>query len=173
MVTITATAPIDGPAVLPDALIEQYVKPGEGQELLIDSLRLTALMWVEQHTGHALTRRQWTAVFTGFDDTLWLTRKPVRAVSAVAYTGGTAEAVARWDRSGRVVPVSGQRWPVTDGPVTVTFDAGYDDVGIEAPALRVAALMLVKHLFDGGSVGDVPATVTALLDAQYRTPVIS
>ncbi|MGT2515119.1 hypothetical protein ACVOMT_13625 [Sphingomonas panni] len=171
MVTITAAAPIDGPAVLPDALIEQYVKPGEGQELLVDSLRLTALMWVEQHTGHSLTRRQWTAVFDRFDDTLWLSRKPVRAVVTVAYPGGLADTIARWDRAGRIVAISGQHWPVTCGPVAITFDAGYDDVATEAPALRVAALMMVKHLFDGGSVDDVPATVTALLDAQYRTPV--
>lgn len=166
-----AAAPIDGPAMLPDALIDQYVKPGEGQELLIDSLRLTALLWVEQHTGHALTRRAWTAAFDGFDDPLWLARAPVHGVSAVAYSGGDAAAVAQWDRSGRVTPVAGQHWPAGGGPVSVTFDAGYDDVAVEAPALRVAALLLVKHLFDGGSVDDVPATVTALLDAQYRTPV--
>ncbi len=174
MLTITATAPIDGPAVLPDALIEQYVKPGEGQELLIDSLRLTALMWVEQHTGHALTRRQWAAVFTGFDGALWLNRQPVRAVASVEYIDTSdqpATVRVRWERNGRLLPLQEPRWPATGGPVTVTFDAGYDDVGTEAPALRVAALMMVKHLFDGGSVNDVPATVTALLDAQYRTPV--
>ncbi|KZE09133.1 MULTISPECIES: head-tail connector protein [Sphingomonas] len=174
MVTITAAAPIDGPAVLPDALINQYVKPGEGQELLVDSLRLTALMWVEQHTGHSLARRQWTAVFNRFDGALWLKRQPVRSVASVAYTDTgdqPATVRVRWDRNGRVLPVQEPRWPVACGPITVTFDAGYDDVATEAPGLQVAALMMIKHLFDGGSVDDVPATVTALLDAQYRTPV--
>ncbi len=171
MVTITATAPIDGSAVLPDALIDQFVKPGEGQQLLIESLRLTALMWVEQHTRHVLTRRQFVAVFNGFADPLWLDRTPIHAVTAITYAGGDAGAVARWERSGRIAPATGQRWPASSGPITIAFDAGYDDVGTEAPALRVAALMMVKHLFDGGSVDDVPATVTALLDAQYRTPV--
>ncbi len=42
MANLVAAAPIDGAAVLPDALIEQYVKPGDDQAMLIDSLRLTA-----------------------------------------------------------------------------------------------------------------------------------
>jgi hypothetical protein len=52
------------------------------------------------------------------------------------------------------------------------FEAGYDDVASEAPALQIAALLMMLHLYVGGSLKDVPNTVTLLLDTQYRTPVI-
>lgn len=179
VVSIKAAAPIDGAAALPDALVDQYVKPAADQQELLNGFRLTALMWVEKHTGHSVQRRRWLAVYTGFGDQTRLPREPVHGVQDVVYLDGAGRPQAAdglWrliDTS--LVPLAG-RWPATDrrgGSVSITFDAGYDDLGTEAPALRIAALMMMKHLYDGGSIDDVPTTVTLLLDAQYRTPVIS
>lgn len=179
MVTIIPAAPLDGPAVLPDALVDQYVKPEAGQAALLDAFRLTALTWVEQHTSRSLVRRRWIAMFDGFDDIMRLPRDPVRSVISLAYVdqnGIVANGEGLWRIAGaRLLPAINTTWPITadrGSAVTVTFEAGYDDVASEAPALQVAALLLMKHLFDGGSLNDVPATVTLLLDAQYRTPVI-
>lgn len=179
MVTIMPAAPLDGLAVLPEALVDQYIKPGRDQAALLSAFRLTALDWVERHTKRSLARRQWVAMFDGFDDVLRLPCEPVRDVASVSYvnaTGLPTSGTGIWRLSGaHIVRAFGSQWPVTAdraAAVTVTFDAGYDDVGTEAPALQIAALMLMKHLFDGGSIDDVPATVTMLIDAQYRTPVI-
>lgn len=179
MVTIMPAAPLDGPAILPDVLVNQYVKPGGDQAALLDAFRLTALDWVERHTSRSLKRRRWIAMYDGFEDVMRLPREPVRDVVALGYidqSGTAANGAGLWRTVGaQVLPAVNVRWPQTAdrvGSVIVTFEAGYDDVGVEAPALRIAALMLMKHLFDGGSIDDVPATVTLLLDAQYRTPVI-
>ena len=177
MVTIKPAAPIDGAAVLPDDLVDQYVKPAGDQVALLSAFRLTALDWVERHTGRSLTRRRWISRFDGFEMTLRLPRSPVREVVAVSYSGGAGAidlAPADWRLIGddMLNPAAG-RWPVSAGPVTVVFDAGYDNVSQDAPGLRIAALMMVKHLFDGGSLDDAPATIAMLIDAQYRTPVMA
>lgn len=179
MVTITSAAPIDGPAILPNALIDQHIKPGDEQAALMNAFRLTALSWVENHTSHSLKRRRWVAAYNGFDDKLRLPREPVRDVISVGYVdrnGVTADSAGLWRLAGaQIVPAVNARWPETadcTDAVTVTFEAGYDDVATEAPALQVAALLLMLHLYVGGSLKDVPNTVTLLLDTQYRTPVM-
>ena len=180
MVTLISAAPIDGPAALPDDLINQYVKPnGDQQAALIAGFRLAALGWVERHTSQSLSRRRWIAMFDSFADTMRLPCEPVRSVVSVAYvdpSGVVADAAGSWEVVGsHLVPAAGMQWPVTarrTGAVVVTFEAGYDNVSIDAPALQIAALLMVQHLFAGGSLTDVPATIALLIDAQYRTPVL-
>lgn len=179
MVTFMPAAPLNGLAVLPDALVDQYVKPGADQAALLNAFRLTAIGWVEGHTARSLARRRWVAIFDGFADVMRLPCDPVRGVVSVGYfdhAGASASGEGIWRVVGtQILPAIGTTWPATadgSGSVQVTFEAGYDDVATEAPALQIAALLLMKHLFDGGSLNDVPATVTMLIDAQYRTPVI-
>ncbi|MBM6576349.1 hypothetical protein KCP91_08185 [Microvirga sp. SRT01] len=175
-----AAAPLTPESVLPAALIDQYVKPSEAQAALVGALRLSAISWVEGHTRHSLARRLWTATFDSLSDAIALPREPVRSVSLLVYRnalGETVEGAGLWRLDGnRLLPISGARWAadvIGATAVTVTFDAGYDDVSVEAPGLQIAALMMMKHLLDGGSVDDVPNTVRLLLDEQYRTPVIA
>ncbi len=180
MVTIVPAAPLDGAVALPDALVEQYIKPdNDEQALLLTALRSAALGWVEGYTGLSVQRRLWVAMFDGFDDVVRLPREPVQSVTAVAYVdqaGLVVDGVGTWRLSGRnLLPQPGAHWPNTarqPGAVTVSFEAGYLNVAVEAPALQIAALLLTKHLFDGGTTTDVPSTVTLLLDEQYRTPVM-
>lgn len=95
--TPTPAAPIDAALILPDALVDQLVKPASNADAdLISAYRLAAINWVETHTARLAN---------------------------------------------------------------------------EAEPLRVAALLLIKHLYDGGSIDEVPATV-AMLCQPYRTPVI-
>ena len=46
------------------------------------------------------------------------------------------------------------------------------DLGRDAPGLQIAALLMLRHLFDGGGVDDAPAAARLLIDQQYRTPVM-
>lgn len=180
MVTFMPAAPIDGAAVLPGYLIDQYLKAdNDDQAGLIYALRLTALSWVERHTSRSLQRRRWVAMFDGFDTVMRLPVEPVSSVFSVGYVdadGNTVDAAGSWQAAGdHLFPMSGLRWPTTasrPGAVIVAFEAGFVDVSIEAPALQIAALLMMKHLFDGGSFEDVPATISMLLDTQYRTPVM-
>jgi uncharacterized phiE125 gp8 family phage protein len=179
VVTLISAAPIDGLAALPDDLINQYVKPHADQAALITVSRLAALGWVEQHTSHSLSLRRWIAMFDSFSDTLRLPREPVRNVLSVGYvdpSGVARDAEGSWQFVGsHLIPAAGSQWPETarrTGAVIVTFEAGYEDLAIEAPALQIAALMMVQHLFAGGSLADVPTTIALLIDTQYRTPVL-
>lgn len=174
-------APLDGPALLSDALVDQFVKAEGGEQAaLLDALRLTALGWVERHTSRSLQRRAWVAMFDAFDPVMRLPCDPVRSVVALGYVdpaGLVIDGVGTWQLiGGNLYPLAGRSWPGTArraGAVVVRFEAGYDDVATEAPALQIAALMMVQHLFAGGALDDVPATVGLLLDEQYRTPVMA
>ncbi|MFD1951873.1 hypothetical protein ACFSGX_13955 [Sphingomonas arantia] len=180
MAKIMSAAPIDAAAVLPNVLIDQYVKPAGAQTALLDAFRKTAIDWIEGHTAKSLARRQWTAAFDGFGEALLLPREPVRSVVAVDYVdlaGATVVGGSFWQQDGsQIGPSANGRWPAAStarGSVLVTFEAGFDDVGSEAPGLQVATLMLVKHLYDGGSLKDVPDTVLMLVDEPHRTPVMA
>jgi hypothetical protein len=48
----------------------------------------------------------------------------------------------------------------------------FTDLGTDAPGLQIAALLMLRHLFDGGDVDDAPAAARLLIDQQYRTPVM-
>ena len=48
----------------------------------------------------------------------------------------------------------------------------FADLGRDAPGLQIAALLMLRHLFDGGDVDDAPAAARLLIDQQYRTPVM-
>jgi uncharacterized phiE125 gp8 family phage protein len=181
VVTIMPTAPLDGPVLLPNALVDQFVKAeGNEQRALLDALRLTALGWVERHTSRSLQRRPWVAMFDAFEEVMRLPCDPVRAVLALGYVdpaGVVIDGVGTWQLIGsNLYPLAGRTWPGTSrraGAVVVRFEAGYDDLATEAPALQIAALMMVQHLFAGGALEDVPTTVGMLLDEQYRTPVMA
>lgn len=180
MVTYMPAAPMDGPAILSDDLVDQYVKPDDDEQaVLMAALRLTALDWVERHTSRSLQRRRWVAMFDCFETAMRIPVGPLGSVLSVGYidtAGQTVDAEGSWQVAGdHLLPANGQQWPPTSarpGAVIVAFEAGYTNVSIEAPALQIAALMMTKHLFEGGSLTDIPATVTMLLDAQYRTPVL-
>ena len=178
--TIEPVAPVDGAAVVPDALVDQHVKPASEEDaLLIAALRLAAIDHLEAFTGRSLQRRAWRMTCDHFQTSITLLRGPVWQVTAIRYldVDGVARTMPSWRQSGDVVmPMAGLRWPATvcgAGAVTIDFVAGFEDVGTAAPALRMAALLLLRHLYDGGSGNDgIPSPVAALCRG-YRVPVIA
>lgn len=176
LIRLTA-APLDGGAALPEALVDQHVKPTAAQAALVSGMRLAALAWVESHTRHSVAKRAFVATYDGFPASIRLPREPVRGVTALRYsadgvtwTDGLASVSVRGDV---IVPGVGVAGFATCCLVEVTFTAGYDNLGADAPSLQIAALMLLQHLFDGGSVDDVPATIGMLIDEGYRAPVMA
>lgn len=173
--TIRQAAPINGAAVLPDVLVAQQLRQDSDHDaFLIDSHRLSALFWIERHMAVSLQRRKWVATFDGFGSDMRLCRTPIAQVDRVTYIGRSDElvdAAGLWRMADdRLLPIASQRWP-TAIRVTVEFTAGYVDAAVEAPHLRTAALMLIQHLYEGGSLKDVPDTISMLCDID-RVPVI-
>lgn len=162
------------------------------QDLLIAALRDAALDAVEQYCGVYLgPRTGMVASFAGFGTGMRVGRGPAAglAVTAVSYVdsaGVAVEMVApeegvagdwRVAVGGSLVPAIGACWPVSYGPVTVTFDAGFA-AGTAPPGLITAAKMFMATLFSnretvvtGATVEELPLGFKMLCD-QHRMPVI-
>ncbi len=175
--TIEPVAPVDGAAVVPDALVEQHVKPASDDASLIQAIRLAAIDTLERFTARSFQRRAWRMTCDGFACAITLPRSPVSQVTSITYldANGVSQQVAAWRQSGDVVmPVAHSTWPVTlsgAGTLTIDFVAGFDDIGASAPSLRMAALLMMRHLYDGGDEA-VPGPIAALCRG-YRVPVIA
>ncbi|WP_374295176.1 hypothetical protein [Sphingomonas sp.] len=173
--TIRQAAPLNGAAILSDDLVAQQLRQDSDHDaFLIDSHRLAALFWIERHMAVSLQRRGWVATFDGFGSDMRLRRTPIAQVDRVTYIGHSDDPI---DGAGlwrliddRLLPTAGQRWP-TATRVVVEFTAGYVDAAIEVPHLRTAALLLIQHLYEGGSLKDVPDTIAMLCEID-RVPVI-
>lgn len=178
-----------GDALLPLAACKAHLGlPAEADEFdgLIEALRDAAIDGVEQYANLYLGRRTGLeAVFSGFGPGMRLGRGPVGslAITTVAYLDGDSSPVSlvtggwRLGVDDGLLPAIGTAWPVSHGPVTVTFDAGYP-AGACPAGLLLAAKMFVAFLFanrealaSDGLTGDLPGGVIWWCD-RYRMPVI-
>lgn len=170
-------------------LVKQHIRieqTNEAEDLALAQYIRAAREWVEKYTGHVLVRRSFSQHFACFGASLELWRRPIAAVSEIAYSDSDgdpqtyADFVAVVSRHpARIWPALNGSWPSAldrDG-VLVSYVAGYPEG--EAPeTLCLAILMLVAHWYNvreavnvGNIVTDVPFGVKALVD-QYRTPVL-
>lgn len=172
-ISFRPAAPLVAEAVLPMALVRQQLRldDGDDQDLLITATRVAALTWVEKHSGFSLQRRGWVARFDGPLSFLRLPMGPVWGVTALTYRS-EAGAQQVWPTSGYDLRGDILETAIGSMSITVEYEAGYENLAIDAPHLQVAALMLLMHLWTGGSLDDVPATVAKLCEPD-RVPVIS
>lgn len=89
--------------------------------------------------------------FAGSDDTtLFLTQRPVTAVSAL-----TIDAVAfsdfEWTRWGTIVRNDEGEWSV--GPIVVTYDSGYTSTEVEFLAVKTICLEVAARALGGPTAG--------------------
>lgn len=175
--TLRPVAPPDAAAIIPQALIDQHLKPASDADAeLIDVVRLAAIDQIEGFTGRSLQRRAWAVDYDGFGYPLRLPRSPIASVGAVRYIdpAGITVAATGWRLADDTLVSGGLGWPATlTGPavVTVEFTAGYVDVASEAPALRLAVVMMMRHLYDGGD--GAPSAAIAAMCRRYRVPVMA
>lgn len=185
--TVRAAAPLDAEAALPFILLVQHLKEPEEEEALIDAARYGALAWIEHHVGRSLTRRGWIASWTSPDvgcRSLLLPMGPVHGVTGVTYRSGvgapTIWAPDAYRLDGDELATSSRlSWSTAFAglPFSVAYEAGYADLGSEAPALRSAALLLAGHLFRNReenaavALASVPFGVKMLCE-PFRSPVM-
>lgn len=153
---------------------------------LIALLRDAAIDAVEKYCNLRLGRTSgMVARFEGFGPGMRMGVGPEATVdvTGVSYIDSAGSAVAvdaggwRLDVLGRVIPAVGGSWPVTYGPVTVTFTAGYTDAN-RPPALVQAAKFMLAHLYSqreavlvGTISGELPLGFRFHCD-RFRMPVI-
>ena len=184
--TFKAAAPLDAEAVLPMALLMQHLKDPEDEPLVIAAARSGALGWIEKRVGVSLTRRAWKATFSGISREDRVLRLPMAAAAVTAVTYVDDAGVSRvwpaesWRFSGGCLRMaSGLSWlsAFADMPLTVEYDAGYEDVASEEPALLTAALMLAGHFYRNREenaaavLASMPFGVSLLIE-DIRLPVL-
>lgn len=140
---------------------------------------------VENYTGHILMQRDFTEYLDRFGRYLEITRRPIVAVTEIAYTDSDgveqtyADFVASIDRlPARIYPALNGWWPTlgTNGTISVTYTAGYE-AGSEPAALLHAMRLLIGSWFANretvgpNTLGELPFAATALMD-QYRVPAL-
>lgn len=186
---LTPTAPAEGygEALLPLVEAKAWVRViADDDDDLIGALRDAAINMVEQYTGTRLALTTGlVARFEGFGPGMRMGVGPaasvdVQSVSYVDASGTTvtlADGAWRVAVDGALVPAIGTCWPVSSGPVTVTFDAGFAAGAAPSP-LITAAKMFLAHLFEnreavvlGTITSEVPMGFM-MLCAPYRMPVI-
>ena len=117
---------------------------------------------VEEQLGRALITQTWRLTLDRFPCVVRLPRPPLQSVTSIQYvdTDGATQvlssALYRVDTNSepaRIEPAYGESWPSTRGvigAVTVTFVAGYGDVGAAVPELirhwiKVLAGTMYEH----------------------------
>lgn len=183
-----AAVPADyGEGILPLVAAKAHLRVVDDEDDdLIAALRDAAIDMVEGCCGLFLARRTdlvWES--TGFGPRMMLGRGPAAQVASVTYRGPGGSTVTlaadkyRLGPHGRLLPAFGTEWPSDcEGLVTVTFDAGFEDVAAEQPKLLAAVRMALTTLYDirgdvvtGTIVASVPMGVRAICDS-VRMPVI-
>lgn len=181
--TFRATAPLDMEAALPLTLLRQHLKVEVDDEpLVVAAARSGALGWIEKRAGLSLSRRGWIAMFDASAEDLRLPMGPVADVTAFQYRDGANELQA-WPTSNYrvagdlIAPICSL--PPARGRMafTIAYLAGFEDLGVEAPALQSAALMLAGHMYRNREentavvMASMPFGVTLLIE-DSRMPVI-
>lgn len=176
-----------GEAILSLAQAKAHLRVDTSDEDdLIKALRNASIDMVQQYSG---TRLKLTtgmvARFDNFGEGMRAGVGPaatvaVTAVSYVDVAGATVNMTStdwRVGVDGRLLPAIGASWPVAEGPVTVTFSAGF--AAGQCPGALVSAVkLMLGHLYanreavvTSGTVSELPLGVQTLC-ALYRVPVI-
>lgn len=169
--TVTAKAHLRVTDTSEDALIDIYTK--------------AARQWVEEYTGHILSPRSFVERFDAWGSYLTLYRRPVTAITSIAYDSADDDQTAFTDFEWSlgqypllVYPVSSFPSLRTNGYITVTYTAGYATAAEVPDALIQAILLLLGHFYTTrAAVGtdspeEVPLAVRSLC-APFRIPVMA
>lgn len=140
----------DGNAVLPLEDCKDYLRiTHDDEDAQIGRLRDAAVAEVERVSGIALSQAEFRWTLPRFSEEIVLPVRPVIEVMKVEYQGGEGTiSYSDWRVANeKVLPATGQRWPVARGFVAVQFSAGIADPGDE-PELIASALRVLAHTYD-------------------------
>jgi uncharacterized phiE125 gp8 family phage protein len=160
---------------------------GTDQNALLAGYARTAMDWVEQQLGKALTTSVWQYSIStfpyGYAPCIRIPLEPLISVDEITYTdlAGVSQVLPTTRYAllahGQLLPAYGLTWPATRCPsdVVIRFTAGFgpDHNAIPEP-IRQAVMMMAAYFFDQRSAAlvdpevlEVPFGVRDLL-APYR-----
>jgi uncharacterized phiE125 gp8 family phage protein len=153
---------------------------------LVAMLRDASIDMVEKYTNLYLGPRTGViATFAAFCTPMRLGRGPDATVDVTGVSDGGSDNAAvaleagdwRLDAIGGVVPAINARWPLSYGPVTVTFDVGFPADACPRSLIH-AVKLFVGHLFVNreaviatGASGELPLGFRMMCD-MHRMPVL-
>ncbi len=186
-ITIRAAAPLDQEAALPMALLMQHLREPEGEDLVVAAARAGALSWLEKRVGISLSRRPWKATFGGLALSGCAIRLPMGpvAVSGVTYLDNASTTqpwpADRWDLVGEELrTITAPSWlsAIPGSVLSVAYEAGFENLGSEEPAIQTAALLLAGHFYRNREenaaavLATMPFGVEMLVE-EIRMPVLA
>tara|TARA_R110002072_G_scaffold38314_4_gene110908 strand:+ start:15247 stop:15774 length:528 start_codon:yes stop_codon:yes gene_type:complete len=162
-----------------------HLKLGDdtSEQALVEGYITAAREWVEDYTGHLLVKREVEDCFDRLGSMLRLSKRPVVAVTEVAYVAGSGEATSYTDYvarighrfPGQVFPATASRWPALarGGTVCVRYDAGFDVNAVPRRMIQ-AVLLLTGEFYKNREAGvlspDAERAAGSLLRSfKYRT----
>lgn len=183
--TETFTLPIrtNEPISVPQAKAHLRVFD-DSEDALIEGYIVAARQWVENYTGHVLSRRTFIEQHSAWGDYITLYRQPVATITTIEYDSADADQVEFEDfafsfgsHPTRIMPTSSFPSLRANGYITVTYTAGYA-AGETPEALLQAVLLMVGHFYtirSGVSIdepNEVPLAVKSLC-TPYRGLVMA
>jgi hypothetical protein len=160
-----ATAPLTEPLSLETT--KEYLRVLDNvEDSKIAAMIPRARLWVEEHTGLALIKREFTELHAPRNGVVRLYRGPLVAVSGAVYSD--SEGVDQsFDPSAS--PPSTKLvgdWPSTgDAPFAITYEAGVE-AGAEDARLIGAMLALIEGEYSAGFAYP-PDSITAAVNATF------
>lgn len=114
--------------------------------------------------GRAIAEQTWSQEYEGFGGDLVLPLGPVQSVTSVAYDSTTfSDFRLLNDGRGAFLRVNDDTsWPSADGPVTITFVAGYSEI---PAAIKAAVLLHIGTLYEYRETSADKWTPTRAYDA--------
>lgn len=193
----TQTSAPSGRVVTVAEAKEQLLIDSGDQDGYIDVLIQSATKLVEQRTSRQLLTATWELQMDQFpggnlsSEIIEIRRAPLASISSVQYIDGNGDtqtfAASKYNvdtssEPGRIEPIEGEIWPVTQrrvGAVTITFTAGYGTDAANVPDdAKHAIKLLVSHWFEnrmpvastpGAGNSELPFGVMALLGSLAWT----
>jgi len=143
-------------------------------DALLSSLIVSCRNYAENSLGRALITQTWVKTLDEFPNAIELPYPPVQAITSVEYIANdgtlTLLAAAAYEldertEPGWLVPAYDYEWPSTRpsiNAVTVTYTAGYGDIGDVPQAIKTWIMLMVGHLYENREASLVSAPIVPL-----------
>lgn len=149
----------------------------DSEDALITGYIRAARQWVEDYTGHVLLRRMIVEQFQEWGDYLTLYHRPLISVASIDYADADGEpaefedyAFAAGQYPALIYPISSFPTLGTNGAITATFVAGYQDGEHPEPLIHAIKVLLTAMFMNRGGGWSDAETAARALCKRYRPP---
>lgn len=143
-------------------------------DALLTALIVSCRNFAENTLGRALITQTWVKTLDAFPNAIELPYPPTQAITSVVYLDdagvSTLLAAAAYElddktEPGWLVPAYDYQWPTTRqsiNAVTVTYTAGYGDIGNVPQAIKTWIMLQCGHLYENREATLIGAPIVSL-----------